>query len=159
MCDEIWRIVIMTAEKAAEIWDCSVSTVYGYCQKGLIRCEKIANNWNIPDNQCRPLDVRKKLFTQEEVEFYILKAINKNRYISYKYFCNSFDKNKFYCLVDNMVSKGLIVKIHTDSNVIPNDYLITDLGKNIIYQRRIKAIKLLAEIFNDFATDLICKGA
>lgn len=149
----------MTAEKAAEKWGCSVKTVYRYCQNGLISCEKIANSWNIPDNQCKPLDIRRKTFTQQEVEFYILKAINENKYISYKFFCSSFDEEKYQYIVDNMVSKELIIKMQSDSNVIPNDYLISELGKSIIYQKRAKAIKLLAEIISEFATNLICKGA
>lgn len=149
----------MTAEEAAKKWGCSVKTVYTYCQKELICREKIANNWNIPDNQRKPLDVRKKFFTQEEVEFYILKAINENKYISYKVFCKSFDKDKYQHIIDNMVSKGLLISLQSNSMIIPNDYLISDLGKSIIHQRRIRAIKLSAEIISEFATDLICKGA
>ena len=148
----------MTAEKAAEKWGCSVKTVYRYCKKGLICCEKIKNNWNIPDNQCKPLYVRKKDFTQEEVEFYILKAINENKYISYKIFSDSFDKDKFQHIVDNMISKKLIIVSEADSRVIPNDYLISDRGESIIYEKREKAIKLGSAIICDFTIKLVFRG-
>lgn len=138
----------MTVAEAAKKWDCSIKTVYNYCNDRLIPCKKINYQWVIADNQCRPLVLRtlKKEFTQSEIEFYILKAINENKYISYKTFNNSVNEERFLKIVEFMILNNYIVKIVDIALIIPNDYLITDFGKEIINKKRSQAIKFLAEL-------------